>query len=430
MLYGSMLFYISTLCRSIFQHVMRLVQEELGEDIGSDSADSDCGDDVSIDSDSSDGAATYSVCSHEAMGCYKSALAILSRLRRRKEKHTSLYVDVLTKLGDCSIMVGEYERSILCYEEALYLCQNTLGSVSLTNSAHILSMLGTTNFLLGTYSKAATMYETANILQQHLYGLDDNFEMAFTMSMLGNTYYVMRQYHKCIAWCIKAFELYVNIYKQEIIFVDSLHRWFIAHTLYCLGFAYSHLNFHDKAIHNLDLAKNMIERAPSGEVDLHQHVKILKVSRGWDKKAYKNMYFHNIYYGYTGTYTAIYYGYTSTYTPIYYGYTGTYTAIYYGYTGTYTAIYYGYTGTYTPIYYGYTGTYTAIYYGYTSTYIAIYYGYTGTYKAIYYGDTGTYTAIYYGYTGTYTAIYYGYTGTYTAMAEITRPPEFCPENLS
>jgi tetratricopeptide (TPR) repeat protein len=262
---------------SIFEHVMRLVQEELGEEIHMGDDDDDIPDNASIDSDCSDGAASYSVCAHEAMGCYKSALAILSRLRRKKEIHTSIYVDVLTKLGDCSIIVGEYERAVLCYEEALYLCQNTLGSVSLTNSAHILSMLGTTNFLLGTYSKAATMYETANILQQHLYGLEDNFEMAFTMSMLGNTYYMMRQYHKCIAWCIKAFELYVNIYKQEIIFVDSLHRWFIAHTLYCLGFVYSHLNFHDKALHNLDLAKNMIEKSPNGEVDVHQHVKILKV---------------------------------------------------------------------------------------------------------------------------------------------------------
>ncbi|KAK2150538.1 hypothetical protein LSH36_401g01013 [Paralvinella palmiformis] len=258
---------------TIFEHVMKLVRDELDSEIDQKKIS----DDVSVDSESSEGGASYCVCAQEALGCYKSALAILGHMRRRKEIHTSLYVDVLTKLGDCSIIVGEYERAVLCYEEALYLCQNTLGSVSLPNSAHILSMLGTTNFLLGTYSKAATMFETANILQQHLYGLEDNFEMAFTLSMLGNTYYVMHHFHKCISWCIKAFELYVNIYKQEIIFVDSLHRWFIIQTLYCLGYAYSTLNFHDKALHNLDLAKNLIEKAEDGDVDVQQHVNVLKV---------------------------------------------------------------------------------------------------------------------------------------------------------
>ena len=257
---------------SVFEHIMKVVRDMVEREV---KMETDAEDDDS-DSEASDGD-SYGVCTMEAISCYNSALSILSRLRKKKKSHTSLYVDVLTQLADCCIINGEYERAVLCYEEALFLCQNTLGSPSFTNTSHILGMLGTTNFLLGANPKAAMMYETAHVLQQHLFGCEEKFEMAFTLTMLGMNYFVMQQYHKCVAWCLKAFELYTGIFKERIIVVEELKRWFIAQTLYMAGYAYNTLSFFEKSIYYLEMSRNLITKA-GDNIDTKQLVSVVKTT--------------------------------------------------------------------------------------------------------------------------------------------------------
>ena len=179
---------------------------------------------------------------HEAIACYNRALAIVSLLRRQnKGCHTQFYVSVLTKLGDCSIIVGGSgrDRAVLCYEEALCLSKHTFGSASLRDNAHILSMLGTSNFLLEHYPKAVSMFETANVLQQHCCGGDDaDFETAFNQTMLGICHYVTKYYYKCVVWCLRAFEVYDLLYASKLKNIAPLKRWFIVRTLYTLGYSY------------------------------------------------------------------------------------------------------------------------------------------------------------------------------------------------
>lgn len=260
---------------TLYEYIMKAVKEVMEKEIKSEADTPDIaeGDDESDDDEDSEGD-SYWVSTQEAIGCFNHALDIIRKLGQSDE-HNQLFVDALTKLGDCNIMTGNYEHAIKCYEEALYMFKNIIGSTTLPNNAHVLSMLGTTNFLCGNYSKAASMYECAHMLQQHIYGADDaTFEMAFTLTMMGLTFYSMKRFHRSIAWCLKAFELYTLLYKEEITNIDKLHRWFVTESLYVVGFSYGTLSFHEKALNYLGISKCMVKGCE--DVDVKQCVKILK----------------------------------------------------------------------------------------------------------------------------------------------------------
>ena len=284
----------------VFEHVMQMIQEVLEADwhtcpeeenmvdVDSDSSDSD--------SDSGD---VYCVNLSEAMSCYSHALAILQKLRRQKrhgsqspenqeynsqtnftqedELHNCLYGDVLTRLADCSLVKGAFNKAVLCYEEALFLFRNSLGPTTLQNNAHVLVMLGMANFLLANYSKAVSMLETAHVLHQHLHADRTNLEMAFTLTMLGLAHNVQGQYYKSVAWCLKAFDCYRLLYDRKLLSVDILHRWFVVQTVYVLGFSYYTLNLCDKALNYLGMCEDILLRCPDDKMDAKQLVRVLKI---------------------------------------------------------------------------------------------------------------------------------------------------------
>ena len=258
---------------SLFDHIMRTVQEALQVEFKSDGV-MDVADDMS-DSDESSEGESYSISTQEAIVCFTNALEILRQLTPGGDEYNKLLVDVLTRLADCNIMVGNYDLATGYYEEAVNLFKNIVGSATLHNNAHVLAMLGTANFLLTNYAKAISMYECAHLLQQHLYELEDtNFGSAFTLTMVGISYHCLGHYHKCIAWCIKAFECYSHLYKEDILNIESLQRWFVTETLYTLGFSYGTLNFHEKALYYLKLSRNLLYSAITS--DTKQCVRILK----------------------------------------------------------------------------------------------------------------------------------------------------------
>ena len=231
--------YVENHCRegALLFHILELVKREIEmPDVDEDAA--------KADSSSKPDLANI----HEAISCYNRALAIVSLLRRQNKCcHTQFYVSVLTKLGDCSIIVGGSgrDRAVLCYEEALCLSKHTFGSASLRDNAHILSMLGTSNFLLEHYPKAVSMFETANVLQQHCCGGDDaDFETAFNRTMLAICHYVTKYYYKCVVWCLRAFEVYDLLYVNKLKTIAPLKRWFIVRTLYTLGYSYRFVRRH------------------------------------------------------------------------------------------------------------------------------------------------------------------------------------------
>ena len=261
---------------TLYEYIMRAVKEVMEKEVKPETDPSEMPD-VDADSDDEDDSEgdSYWVSTQEAIGCFNHALDILRKLNDADKGHHHLYVDVLTKLGDCNIMTGNYENAIKCYEEALYMFKSIIGSATLANNAHVLAMLGTTNFLCGNFSKAASMYECAHMLQQHVYGADEStFEMAFTLSMMGLTFYSMKRYHRSIAWCLKAFELYTLLYKDELMAIKDLQRWFVTESLYIVGYSYSTLSFHEKSLHYLGLSKCLVKNGQ--DIDVKQCVKILK----------------------------------------------------------------------------------------------------------------------------------------------------------
>lgn len=282
---------------TVFRHVMEMIQEALEAewhpspeqeiDVDGDSSDSE--------SDSGD---VYCVNLNEAKSCYSHALAILQHLRHshrqvsqspgrdddtnqsennQDELQNSIYGDVLTRLADCSLMMGSFNKAVLYYEEALCLFRNSLGPTTLTNNAHVLVMLGMANFLLSNYPKAVSILETAHILHQHLYSDRTNLEMAFTLTMLGLAHHMQGQYYKSVAWCLKAFDCYRMLYDKKLLSVDNLYRWFVIQTVYVLGFSYHTLNLCGKALDYLSICEDILMRCPDEQLDAKQLVRVLKI---------------------------------------------------------------------------------------------------------------------------------------------------------
>lgn len=262
---------------SLFGHVMSEVRSELDSEFKPESFDIPIPEE-SDDSDSSQGE-SYSLHVFEAIDCLDSALNELQKLNLDEDEIKRMLIAILTKLADCHMVTGNYDKAINFYEDAMTHCRCVSGSEAMENNAHLLSMLGVCNFLLGNYPKAATMLETASILEQHIYGLTSNFGLVFTLTMLGLTYYKMRQYHKCIIWCLKSNDLNQLLYDKPISsIIGTIHfnrAWFIIQNLFTLGYAYYTLDFNDRAIKYLEKAKELIEH--SQESDIKQNVKLLKV---------------------------------------------------------------------------------------------------------------------------------------------------------
>ena len=258
----------------LYHHVMEMVQEHYNGIMRQELMIAVVDDD-GTDSECSEGE-TYSLNLREAMDAFNHALAIICKLRRQGQMDHSLYVEVLTKLGDCSIMTGAFDRAILYYEEALPLFRKVQGGTALSNNAHVLSMMGIANFFVGNLPKALTMFNTAHILHQHLCSTDASFEMAFTLTMLGVTYYLQKRYHRSIASCSKAYDIYTMLYGKRFSKLSSLHQWFIAQTLYVLGYCYSTLDFTDKAMYHIELCEDILLKMEEEERDTKLLVKVLK----------------------------------------------------------------------------------------------------------------------------------------------------------
>ncbi len=256
-------------------HVMRSVKVALETEVKRELSNPE---DLAEDSDDDDSSAgeSYWVSNQEAIECYKNALAIVQRGRLESTQKVVLYVELLNRIGDCSIASGNYEHAILCYEEAIYMFKTVVGSAMIELNAHALTMLGTANYLLSNFSKAVSMYECAQLLHQHIYGSleDGTFEVAFTLTMLAISLHSLKHFHKSISWCLKAFELYTTIYKDNFHDAHALHKWFVIETLYLLGFSYSTLSFFEKSLHYLGISRDILTASKDG--DTKQCVKILK----------------------------------------------------------------------------------------------------------------------------------------------------------
>lgn len=258
---------------SLLARMMQLTKEDLQED-----ADAELGDGSSICSSSSSNPNedddTYCPCILEAIACYQRALEEIESLSEGR-KNPDLLANILSNLADCRLMTGSLDLAERGYEEALRLFTSTFGNALLQKNAHVLCMLGTLNFLTRNYVRAATMYETSHILRQHLPDVDDpTLEMTWCLTMLGLSYHFLGHYHQSIIWCVRAFKLYARFFRFRLLTVDALNRWFIMQNLYVLGIAGIALRLHKKALHYLNLCRNMIPE-PDEEQDWDLSIRVL-----------------------------------------------------------------------------------------------------------------------------------------------------------
>ena len=264
---------------SLFEHVTEVIHSELDDLQIFKSEQPEYPSETDSEGDSESNEESYSVCTKEAITCFTHTYELLKEARSlpdHEQQYTDLYAEVLTKLGDCSIMVGNYDLAVNLYEEALKLFKVSMGSTNIVENAHVLSMLGVANFLLKHYPLAAMILECAYLMQHTLYASEEDatFEVAFTLTMLAVSFYMSGKYHRCVQWCIKANNLYTYMFEDKMDEVEESKRWFIIQTMYVLGFSYGTLNFYEKSIFQLKSARELCLK--SRPLDRKQIVRIVK----------------------------------------------------------------------------------------------------------------------------------------------------------
>lgn len=264
---------------SIFDHVIDVIREAfdkeslvdgpLSSKSNNDPEESDC------KSPSKEMSQSFCSSTQEAILCYEEAIDILENLPLGDVLNSTVYARAITRLGDSHFIQKEYNEALFCYEKAQTLFRVASGRSALIQHGHVLCMLGTTSFMLHLYPKAAMVFECAYRMLKHAFRGEYPYKMALLLSLLGLATYKLQHYHKCISWCFRAYEIYMDLFKDNLTSLPRQKLWIACQTLYILGNSYNVLNLHEKAIHYLTLGRSIMTVA--SHTDRRQYMRVLQV---------------------------------------------------------------------------------------------------------------------------------------------------------
>ncbi len=138
----------------------------------------------------------------------------------------------LNKVGNCFYRVGQFDKAIKYYEEALAIFKKLEQE---DNVAKNLSNIGLVYDSLGQYYKAIKYYNEALAIDKKL---DQEAGVAIDLGYIGGVYYTWGQYYKAI-----------NYYKEALAINKKLGRnTGVATVLNNIGLVYYSWSKHDKAI--------------------------------------------------------------------------------------------------------------------------------------------------------------------------------------
>lgn len=215
----------------------------------------------------------------EAVSCFEETISILEDVSQRDEKQTDVLAKAYLKLGDCHFMMKEFNDALICFEKSWTLFNSqgqSAGRALFLENAHVLLMLGVSSFMLHVYPRTVSVFELAYRMLRYVYGLaTQNFFVGLILSLLGITYYKLKYYHKCVSVCFQAFEIFSNLYQNNLSSLPKHKFWLVCQTLYVLGNSYNVLNLQHKAIKYLSLGRSLMMSTDTA--DKRQHMRILQI---------------------------------------------------------------------------------------------------------------------------------------------------------
>ncbi|XP_064608313.1 uncharacterized protein LOC135472640 [Liolophura sinensis] len=264
---------------SIFDHVIDVIREAFDKeslaDVPLTSKSNNDPEESKCNSPSKEMSQSYCSSTQEAIWCYEEAIDILENLPLCDVLNSTVYARAITRLGDSHFIQQEYNEALFCYEKAQTLFRVTSGRSALIQHGHVLCMLGTTSFMLHLYPKAAMVFECAYRMLKHAFRGEYPYKMALLLSLLGLATYKLQHYHKCISWSFRAYEMYIDLFKDSLTNLPRQKLWIACQTLYILGNSYNVLNLHEKAIHYLTLGRSIMTVASN--TDRRQYMRVLQV---------------------------------------------------------------------------------------------------------------------------------------------------------
>ncbi|XP_066279656.1 uncharacterized protein [Branchiostoma lanceolatum] len=185
---------------------------------------------------------------------YRLAISYYDKALEEAEHLDNGKVELLGKLGDAWLMVGNNKKAISYYEQALQLCKSIYAnSSSHPEFANSLNSLGAAWCHLGDYRKAISYYEQALQMRRSIYGqMTEHPQIATSLNDLGTAWYNLGDYGKAIRYHEQALQMFRTIYGQSTAHPD------IASILNNLGTAWDSLGDYRKAISYHEQALQML----------------------------------------------------------------------------------------------------------------------------------------------------------------------------
>ncbi|KAK3579998.1 hypothetical protein CHS0354_025324 [Potamilus streckersoni] len=212
----------------------------------------------------------------EAIMCYNEAISLLDRYQE-DEKQVEMTAKAIMRLGDCHFMQKNYDRALECFERSLsmFKTNNIFGKDSLMENAHVLCMLGVSSFMLHVYPRAASVFEMALHMVKCAYGYNRTFLHGLLLSLLGISQYKMKNCHKCVSMCYQAFEVFCDLFGEELAKLPKQKFWLVCQNLYVMGNSYNTLNLQQKGIKYLTIARSLMKASKCRE--RRQFMRVLQI---------------------------------------------------------------------------------------------------------------------------------------------------------
>ncbi|XP_019631173.1 PREDICTED: uncharacterized protein LOC109475074 isoform X1 [Branchiostoma belcheri] len=211
---------------------------------------------------------------HSSKQCTKQALQTELCRHGPSAIHPDI-ADLLKKLGNACIYLGDYQECLEYYEQFLQMLRGIHGkSTAHRDITAALHNLGNVWNDIGDHMKGLSYHKQSLHMTQSIYGKDTAHpDAAYSLNSLGTTWRELGDHGKALSYCEHSLEMMRTIYGKSNAHPD------IAHLLTNVGDAWSDLGDHKKALRYYEQSL-LMRLSIYGECTVHPEIAASLISMG------------------------------------------------------------------------------------------------------------------------------------------------------